>query len=379
MDGKVQLYQRPGSPHWQCACSHQGRQVRANTKTQSLSLAAAFAGEWYLALQRGETLRAVSKPRGSGGGSRTFAEAAERFMLEFESITQGQRSPIYVEGHHRRLSKHLTPFFGATDVRQITSGMIVDYRISRMKQRYRGKPPARTTLHQEIVCLRQVLKTALRHRWLDHLPDMSLPYRQSGKIAHRAWFTAQEWEQLDAALSQRAAFPLKPRWRAQCETLRDCARFLVHTGLRPDEALRLQYRDVEIVIDEATGERILEIAVRGKRGVGWCKSLPEAVDPFLSLKARSGGRLTDRLFRSMQHQLFNTVLDELDLKVDREGQSRTTYSLRHTYICLRLLAGADIYQVAKNCRTSVAMIETYYAAHIKNVIDASAINRRKSP
>ncbi len=56
---------------------------------------------------------------------------------------------------------------------------------------------------------------------------------------------------------------------------------------------------------------------------------------------------------------------------------RTTYSLRHTYICFRLMEGADIYQIAKNCRTSVEMIEKYYAAHIKNMLDASAINVRK--
>lgn len=73
------------------------------------------------------------------------------------------------------------------------------------------------------------------------------------------------------------------------------------------------------------------------------------------------------------------MLDELDLKTDRDGNPRTAYSLRHTYICLRLMEGADIYQVAKNCRTSVEMIEKFYAAHIKNTLDASAINVRKKP
>jgi hypothetical protein len=38
------------------------------------------------------------------------------------------------------------------------------------------------------------------------------------------------------------------------------------------------------------------------------------------------------------------------------------------------MEGADIYQVAKNCRTSVEMIEKYYAAHIKTSLDAAAIN-----
>jgi len=65
------------------------------------------------------------------------------------------------------------------------------------------------------------------------------------------------------------------------------------------------------------------------------------------------------------------------LKTDREGNERTAYSLRHTYISMRLMEGADIYQVAKNCRTSVEMIEKYYASHIKDRLDAAAINVRK--
>jgi len=41
------------------------------------------------------------------------------------------------------------------------------------------------------------------------------------------------------------------------------------------------------------------------------------------------------------------------------------------------MEGADIYQIAKNCRTSVEMIEKHYAAHIKTTLDASAINVRR--
>jgi hypothetical protein len=47
--------------------------------------------------------------------------------------------------------------------------------------------------------------------------------------------------------------------------------FLANTGPRPDEARLLQPRDVVIVEDDATNETILEIEVRGKRGVGYCK------------------------------------------------------------------------------------------------------------
>jgi len=71
------------------------------------------------------------------------------------------------------------------------------------------------------------------------------------------------------------------------------------------------------------------------------------------------------------------VLEQEGLKENRDGLKRTTYSLRHTYICLRLMEGADIYQIAKNCRTSVEMIEKHYASHIKNSISTAAVNVRR--
>jgi integrase len=171
-----------------------------------------------------------------------------------------------------------------------------------------------------------------------------------------------------------------------------CVLFAVNTGLRPDEAWGLQIRDVTIVEDEATGETIPEIEMRGKQGVGSCKSMPGAVRPFERLKSRPrplpidepgrGGtnertRLpepTDLFFPRWQRELFNAIFDEEERKADREGQPRTAYSLRRTYIGLRLMEGADVDQIAKNCRTSVERIERYYASHIKTRLDAAAIN-----
>src|SRR5258708_34439860 len=105
--------------------------------------------------------------------------------------------------------------------------------------------------------------------------------------------------------------------------------------------------------------------------------MPGAVTPFERLKERNKPPAPDNLiFGKIQRELFNALLDELGLKIDRDGQRRSAYSLRHTYICMRLMDGADRYQVAKNCRTSVEMIEKYYAAHITNRLNASAINVR---
>ena len=113
-----------------------------------------------------------------------------------------------------------------------------------------------------------------------------------------------------------------------------------------------------------------------KRGVGYCKSMTGAILPFQRMQKRDNAKPTDKIFDGTPRRALNEILDELNLKYDRDKNVRTAYSC-HTYICLRLMEGADIYQIAKNCRTSVEMIEQFYAAHLKNTLDASAINVRK--
>jgi integrase len=392
---KVHIYKRPNSSLWQCSTYFAGKNRRTSTKEESLSKAKEIAEDWYLQL-RGKARAGEIK------SEKTFREVSEHYLHEYDIMTEGQRNKQYVEGQHWRCRVHLLPFFGNLGISEITAGKIQEYRIHRHKEAMakRNKPPAHSTLHQEIVTLRQVLKTALRHGWLDRLPDFSAPYRSSGKISHRAWFSSDEYQQLYKATRNRAKEPKKRGFKWEAEQLHDYVLFAVNTGLRPDEAWRLQFRDVTIVHDDDLDKTILEIEVRGKRGVGYCKSMPGAVLPFKRLRSRlrpariyganaptqssetsavpNGQWRTpepsDLIFPKWQRELFKTILDEEELRFDREGQPRTAYSLRHTYICMRLMQGADIYQIAKNCRTSVEMIEKYYASHIKTSLDAVAIN-----
>ena len=413
LGGKIQLYQRGDSGYWWCAASVGGKQRRATTKEENLALAKTFAEDWYLEL-RGKSRAGLLKTE------KTFHQVADQFTREYGIITEGQRSERWTEGHKIRLRLHLVPFFGELGVSEITPGKVQEYRVHRATTPPVGskkpvrtlqegeapppyKPPSRSTLHDEIVTLRLVLKTAIRHGWLSHLPDLSPPYRTQGKVVHRPWFSPDEYKQLYQATRQYARTARSDhRWEA--EQLHDFVLFLGNTGLRPDEAGNLEHRDVTIA-DDDSGEKILEIEVRGKRGVGYCKSMPGAVHPYTRLRdrpkpvpsqtERSRRRRgedvtvpapapefkypepTDKVFPGNNIKMFNNLLKRTKLKLDRDGKPRTAYSLRHTYICLRLMEGADIYQIAKNCRTSVEMIEKFYAAHIKSTLDAAAINVRK--
>ena len=431
LGGKVQLYRREDSRYWWCSARLGGKQRRMSTKKDSLRLAEDVASDWYLTLQG-------RLKEGSLDKEKTFDEAADKFMEEYTAITHGRRSLKWTEGHEARLRLHLRPFFGKTRLSKISPGMVQDYRVHRIqtgnstkagmhrkdkawpdqplkhqseasrrkrakKRAYAGeappKPPSPSTLNDEVVTLNLVLKTAVRHRWLEHLPDVSAPYKLETKISHRPWFSPDEYKRLYEASRENARNPGQDQFKWHAEQLHDFVLFMGNSGLRPDEVQpkNLLHRDVMIAIDHATGERILEIEVRGKRGVGYCKTMPGAVRPYERLlnrpkptrgkQKRSRSRKnpypvlepeypqpTDPVFPQLHTKMFNQLLARTNLKKDRDGKARTSYSLRHTYICLRLMEGADIYQVAKNCRTSVEMIEKHYAAHIKNTIDAAAVN-----
>lgn len=390
---KVRLYRRVVKGSWHASTYISGKERRKSTKKKSLAEAKDVAEDWYIDL-RGKARHGELK------SGKTFAQAAELFTSEYEALTAGRRSPKWVEGHKARLRLHILPFMGHMYLNDIEKGIGQAYRVHRMTkpedwpeegdEGYKPwKAPAQKTIHNEIVTMNMTFVTAEEHGWIDAVPNLKNRYSKESKISHRPWFTPKEYKQFYEATRRNAASPKKIQFKWYAEQLHDYVLLMANTGLRPDEALQLQFQDVEIVDDDLTNETILEIEVRGKRGVGFCKSMPGAVRPFIRLRDRMKHKKskgdadeypgpTDILFPSNYKKMLNGILNDEKLKFDRDGKARTSYSLRHSYICFRLLEGADIYQVAKNCRTSVEMIEKHYAAHLKDMIDTSLVNVRKA-
>lgn len=418
--GDVQVFRRGKT--WHARARVDGVQYRESMQVTELSRALNRAEDWYLGLKG--KLRAGVPLKPAKRTEPTFNDMADLFEAEYEVITQGERSPEWVKGHKDRLRIHLRPFFGEMGISEVDSAAGHKYRAYRATQLSRppqmiknadgtrtpsDRPdrrikvgPSRKTIHNEMVTVNLVLKTALRHRKLDRLPDLSNPYTNSKKVKLRPRFTREEYKTLYRAIRDKKK-AVAERYKWNWDQLYDYVVFMVNTGLRPDEGDLLEHRDVKIIREG--GEEILLIEVRGKRGVGWCKSMPGAVKVYKRLRERGKpgvrGRarerhyakkrgeplppveLTypqpkDRLFPTEMSGLLDKILVEIDLKLDRDGQARVAYSLRHTYICMRLENGADIYQVAKNCRTSVEMIQKNYAIHLQHTIDAGAVNRRKA-
>ena len=399
-DGRLQIYRRTTQGPWQAAARVGGQRFRQSTGEEALDRAKDVAEEWYLdlrgKLRAGQIVSSVSKEK-------TFGVAAESFLGEVRVLAASVRSPSYVKMMELRMNVHVLPFFKDKPLSAVNKGLVQSYRVKRAEETIAkttimgkdgtpdipGKPPARSTMLQEIVTIRQVLKHAEGLGWIPYVPNLSTPYMSQGKRGRRAWFSHDEYKQLYQATRRRITEGKRRGWKPRYEDLHDFVLIMANTGLRPDEAWNLEFRDVRVEDDYGTKDTILVIDVRGKTGVGYCKSMPNAVHPFEDLRQRHEQKLKDegktadeimrlmprmKVFPDYNRDLFNKILAEENLKFDRDGQRRTAYSLRHTYISMRLMEGANIHQIANNCRTSVQMIEQFYAAHIKDRLDASAIN-----
>jgi hypothetical protein len=62
------------------------------------------------------------------------------------------------------------------------------------------------------------------------------------------------------------------------------------------------------------------------------------------------------------------------------GQTRTIYSLRHTAMTFRLLYGGkiDLLTLARNARTSVEMIERFYASNLTAEMNIDLLQGKRS-
>ena len=72
---------------------------------------------------------------------------------------------------------------------------------------------------------------------------------------------------------------------------------------------------------------------------------------------------------------FDWILNKAELKTAPGGEPRTLYSLRHTSIMFRLTKGGhiDLLTLSRNARTSVAMIERFYARPLSGEMNIDMI------
>ena len=358
---KLVIFQVPASRFWWVRYYTNCKIVKKSTKTTNKNEAFQFAKKFYEdTLLRERNLLPISK-------SPSFEKFASMLIEEQEQlIKRGERSKKLNVNNKQILNKDILPYFSGFDVRDIQFQHINKY-LAKVSER----PLKTSTLKTHINLIRKILGIAEREKSIDRLPKFPTI---RVKETNRAWFSDADYKLLRQTVKEAIKEKVNVRGHIITDEMRLLITFMVNTFLRPSDLKNLKHRNIEIIKNESTYLRISPET--SKTANTPIVSMAEAVGIYEDLKRIQPKEISNpenyaffpaivnREFalQTMRRQ-FDEILDRSKLKKTPSGEVRTLYSLRHTAIMFRLTKGdhIDLLTLARNCRTSVEMIDKFYA------------------
>lgn len=306
---------------------------------------------------------------------RDVAELAIQRMLDAPEGSKGQGS---FKNYEWFLRRYHIPFFDRTHITSIDRAKILEFEAWRAKEAKRQ--PTKSTVKSHNVALQRVFDEAVLRGWMNAALVPPLGTASGVPGSRRDYFTVEEVKKITAAFPEWIAAGRASHSRDIRELLFFYFQFAIFTGLRPGTEIdNLKWSDIQtvgkgddrhIVITVRKGkttlhtgtrrvvaygqvlELILDMSYRSNDGEDTEEGVPNDWDPLVF--RLPNGDTTDQFGRN-----FTMLLKKLGLEKGPGGK-RTLYSLRHTYITMKLLEGVKPEVIAKQCGTSTAMIETFY-------------------
>jgi integrase len=264
----------------------------------------------------------------------TVTEAVDRYLAQHDV------DPATTEKLRRQL-RHATTAFGPREIRTLRPDELGAWRLTL----------SGGSRHDVFRALRQVLEQAERWQWIDRNPAR---YVKNPKPKRPEIQPFESWDEIDTIAAE-----LDPRLAA-------IPVFAAGTGLRPEEWIALERRDVDRQAGVVTIERVYSqgrLKQCGKtsrqrrrvplrqRVLDALDALPPRLDSPLQFPAARGGHIDLEKFR---HRQWAPALRAAGIR------HRRIYDLRHTYATWSLAAGVDLFTLSRRMGTSLAMIDATY-------------------
>lgn len=402
---KLKIYRIRGSRFWQARCYMDGRMYVRSTHTedrqQAIEGAKRFYEELLVRLRKSGEHEAAQLDRlqSKAVSTRHFFSAIADKALEGERgrMMRGELSLQSFKALRSRIYNKILPVFGARDIRAITHEDLSHFLDAQQKRN-----ASSITITQYLQSIRLVFKFALLNNLVERVPPFP-KVRLSSQP--RGGFSVVEYKRLLRAAKQlaeveEAVKPVTHRNRAGGiftktasvpRELRWLIGFMVNSFLRPTDLKYIQHQHIEIVRADHLYLRLT--LPETKRHTAQIVTLRPAVRIYESLRLYQAARglaapddylflpdVTDRdsaVVVLSGH--FNKVLLKCGLKSGALGQARSLYSLRHTAIMFRLLygKGIDLLTLARNARTSVQMIEEFYASNLTAEMNIGLLHSKR--
>jgi len=340
--------------------------------------------------------------QGSMRLNRFDALADKLIGLEQQRVSRGELSKASVGILRNRLDAHVMPFF-----KYIPPSQVTVVQMDAFVQRLTDCQLSSTTVSQYFVVVRKLLKLAVRHGFLRELPEMPevkvanrprsmlslTEYRALIRTAHRLERQYSLAPELKSTGGLRERFWVAPRNLSLSADMAWVIRFMVNSFVRPGDIRQLKHKHVQVVRADSTYLRLtLPETKKHDTPVVTLRPAVQVYEVALA-RAQAMGRgdpedyvflpgETDRVYAlAVLGFWFKWVLREAGVAtVDALGRDRTLYCLRHTSIMFRLLygQGIDMLTLARNARTSVQMIERFYASALDGEMNVAMLQSRRS-
>ena len=329
----------------------------------------------------------------------SFRRIADKFIeSQYTRVLRGEIAKMTWQNHRYRARNFFIRKFGDQDINKITHDDLIKIidelterqlgpiAISQYLQTLKGifnyayaadlllRPPVFPTIRKSSVPrgaftldeYRLLLQTA---KHLTHIRD------DEHIVTHR--------ESAGGIFTVRRSIPKEIPWLIG---------FMVNGFMRPSDVIHIQHRHVTIVRSEHIYLRLS--LPETKRHRAQIVTLQPAVRIYEHLREYMSQRglagPDDYLFLPeirrreaagpLMSSHFKKVLEVSGLRYGSLGQARTLYSLRHTAIMFRLLygRGIDLLTLARNARTSVQMIEKFYASNLTAEMNIGLLQSHRS-
>lgn len=369
LDGKITLYIREKSAYWQARFTMpNGEYIRLSTGHYDLEEAKIQSAILF------ETLK-VKVRLGTPLRIKTFGDVARLVLKEIRASKQQNKHKKIYRDYVFVIQKYLLPFFGKKEIIALTADDIHEFEAWRIT--VMGKIPKASTERNHSSAYNRIMNFA---RSMGYLPsDKPIPPMKvdGPKGQARPAFTQQEIDYLLEFMKtwevEKGVFYPDNRKLCRCYV-----EFLIYTGIRHGtEALPIRWKHFQW--HYIKDKKYLRVWVSGKTGPRFLIAKHAAIEMLTRLYQWQGlkyetfddllnARLDRLVFMTPSkyqprdfRTLFVCLMESSNLLKNEAGETRTLYSLRHTYATFALSEGLDIHTLARQMGTSIAMLEKHYS------------------
>lgn len=408
---KLFIYTLEASPYWWVRYFIEGRVLRKTTKTSSKREAIEFAKQFYdtvtVNYQRGVVVSATNE----------FSKVADGMLREERAkLDRKEITLITYTNTEYRLNKHVLPYFREKDITKIDYYTLTDY-----LQHMSRQGISANTIRAYMQLVKKVISHAARRKIISHVPEFP---NVKVKDKPRGWFNTREYDKLWKTASKLRGKRMEHRvWQDDkgekhtqyidtkaktgkkerfiryidmTEDLRRLIVFMVNSYIRPTDIKVMQHKHVDVVSGDYTYLRLRLPTTKGHSDP--ITTMSNAVNTYLKLREVHAKKYSDAkipnddyvfmpqykekqrdyALQNLQRQ-FEVLLAITGLGKGVNGENRTLYSLRHTCIMYRLLFGDGIntLALARNARTSVEMIDRFYAKPLSGEMNIEMLQSRR--